>query len=329
MFASTLVLAACSASEPSNLPPPPVVAQDAPPPPPVLLPREVVEAASVFETYVQRASTIEPKFTSGETVAISLRAGETYEADQFQRGEAAYGAIVALQDPTFVSNLRIYAYDAPSRTQIVNSVLIDPEYITHFKGADSAAGRQQLPALFGQGRHHQAWSKAEVQGREGRLALAKSLSSEQQQAVREDALRLSQAVNGVQPLGMAAPTAPGPYTPLVARALSVAAMAAMGEGGEEYSGQIRTLLSDVVQGNCLREAKLNLYQCLAVSRPHYEDVFCLGQHAVADTGQCVLSGALVSVPPPAVVEAAPVPEIKNASVKKPAVRHKKKVADPS
>ena len=27
--------------------------------------------------------------------------------------------------------------------------------------------------------------------------------------------------------------------------------------------------------------------CLAVAKPHYEDVFCLGQHAMIDTGACL------------------------------------------
>ena len=42
---------------------------------------------------------------------------------------------------------------------------------------------------------------------------------------------------------------------------------------------------------------LNLYQCLAVSKPHYEDIFCLGQHVMLDTGQCVMIAA--GAPPPA------------------------------
>jgi hypothetical protein len=37
----------------------------------------------------------------------------------------------------------------------------------------------------------------------------------------------------------------------------------------------------------MKMAKLNLYQCLAVAGPHYEDVYCLGQHALSDTAQCV------------------------------------------
>jgi hypothetical protein len=43
-------------------------------------------------------------------------------------------------------------------------------------------------------------------------------------------------------------------------------------------------------------AKLNLYQCLAVARPHYEDVFCLGQHVLEDTGHCLMKGAGVAEP---------------------------------
>ncbi len=35
-------------------------------------------------------------------------------------------------------------------------------------------------------------------------------------------------------------------------------------------------------------SKLNLYQCLSVARPYYEDVYCLGLHALADTGRCVI-----------------------------------------
>jgi hypothetical protein len=52
-------------------------------------------------------------------------------------------------------------------------------------------------------------------------------------------------------------------------------------------------------------AKLNLYQCLAVSRPHYEDVFCLGQHIMMDTGRCMIKAA--GLPEP--YEAKFVPEV--------------------
>jgi hypothetical protein len=47
------------------------------------------------------------------------------------------------------------------------------------------------------------------------------------------------------------------------------------------------LLNESAGGFCLNMSKLNLYQCLAVAKPWYEDIFCLGQHVLIDTGQCV------------------------------------------
>ena len=51
------------------------------------------------------------------------------------------------------------------------------------------------------------------------------------------------------------------------------------------------MLAEPNSANCLNMSKLNLYQCLAVAKPHYEDVFCLGQHILMDTGRCLIRGA--------------------------------------
>ncbi len=78
-----------------------------------------------------------------------------------------------------------------------------------------------------------------------------------------------------------------PYTPTVTRALAVAAMAILGEGGETRADAMTQLLGEDDGPRCLGMSKLNLYQCLAVAKPYYEDVFCLGQHVLMDTGQCL------------------------------------------
>ena len=339
LFASlalVAVLAGCESPPPPPPPPAPVAAAP-PPPPPVLLPRNVVEMASVYEAYVQHAAAIDPAFTAGSNVAESLKTGETYESNQFQRGQAAYGAIVALQDPTFVAGLREFARDADRRSEIANRLVADPSSAASLKGADSAAGLV-IAAFSDQGQkllatgarihqaaydvQHQSWSKADVEDRPGRLALAKALSAEQQKAIELDTIRLTANATGSQPMGMAASPAAPPYTPLVSRALAVAAMAALGEGGEEYSPQLTALLQENNDGQCLHMAKLNLYQCLAVSKPHYEDVFCLGQHAVAETGQCIMKSAIVGyAPPPPPLP--PTPAATPVATKK-VVHHKKK-----
>jgi hypothetical protein len=311
-----------------------------PAPPPVLLPRSVVELASVYEADTQRVSAVDPaEFTNGDRVAAALKTAEGYETDQFQKGQAAYGAIVALQDPTFVATLREFAKDPQRRAQVANALMTDPSYVTTLKGADSAAGlvisvfsdtgkkmieqggRIQQAAYDVQ---HQSWSKADVVDRPGRLALAKSLSQERQQAVEVATLRLEQNAKGAQAMGLAAPPASPPYTPLVARSLAVAAMAAIGEGGDEYAPQLTALLAENNEGQCLHLAKLNLYQCLSVAKPHYEDVFCLGKHAVGDTGQCVMKGSLAGyvIPPPIAERPSQTEPVKQTV----AAKHRKKKA---
>jgi hypothetical protein len=301
-------LAGCESPAPPPPPPPPPPLAVNPPPPPVLLPHSVVEMASVYEAYVQGAAALSPGgLTTGDKVAETLKIAEHYQIDQFQRGQTAYGAIVALQDPTFVATLRDFAKDPRQRAEIANGLMKDPAYAATFKGADSAAGLvigafsdqgKKLIATGGNFRQaaydvqHQSWSKADVADRPGRLALAKSLSEQPQPAVEVATLRLEQNAKGAEAMGVAAPPVAPPYTPLVARSLAVAAMAAIGEGGDEYSPQLTALLADSAENQCLHLAKLNLYQCLAVAKPHYEDVFCLGQHAVDDTGQCVMKGAV-------------------------------------
>ena len=96
------------------------------------------------------------------------------------------------------------------------------------------------------------------------------------QLSRDDAGRLQSSLSGGSRRGGAA-------SPLVARGVAVAALSVLGE-----DGKARSLMTEPKAAMCLRLAKLNLYQCLASSGPHYEDIFCLGQHAMIETGQCVV-----------------------------------------
>jgi hypothetical protein len=141
-----------------------------------------------------------------------------------------------------------------------------------------------------------AWSKAEVPGREGRLALAKQLSSTASPGETAETARLQLAVTGSTPLGLTGEATSPPYTPLVIRSLAVAALAALGYADENSMAQVTPMLDDPRGSKCFSLSKLNLYQCLAVSKPHYEDVFCLGQHVLMDTGACLMQGAGVASP---------------------------------
>ncbi|HEY0436867.1 MAG TPA: hypothetical protein VGC92_09515, partial [Phenylobacterium sp.] len=75
----------------------------------------------------------------------------------------------------------------------------------------------------------------------------------------------------------------GPPSPLVTHGVALAALSLLGQEGRD-----RSLAADLRTGSCLRLAKLNYHQCLASAGPHYEDIYCLGQHAMIDPGQCVV-----------------------------------------
>jgi len=88
-----------------------------------------------------------------------------------------------------------------------------------------------------------------------------------------------------------------PYPPVVTNALALAALAALGAAGENARANTVALQVEPTSQNCLNESKLNLYQCLAASRPSYEDMFCVGRHIVRDLATCTRAAAL----PPATV----------------------------
>jgi len=172
---------------------------------------------------------------------------------------------------------------------------------------------------------HQAWSKADVPNRDQRLTQAKTLSSTPVVGDMAETARLQQAVVGAAPLGVTAQAVSPPYSPVVVRSLALAALAALGEASDANMETIQAEMAEPQVGFCMSMAKLNLYQCLAVSKPHYEDVFCLGQHIMMDTGRCMIKAA--GLPEP--YEAKFVPEVKTdvpvvASRKGGSKRHSKK-----
>ena len=137
----------------------------------------------------------------------------------------------------------------------------------------------------------QSWSKADVVGRDARLSQAKLLGSTPAAGDLAQTTRLQQAIAGAQPLGVTGTSAAPPFTPAVIRSLAVAALAVLGEASEPNVATLNAIMVEPNVASCANMAKLNLYQCLAVSKPHYEDVFCLGQHAMMDTARCVIKAS--------------------------------------
>jgi hypothetical protein len=328
------VLASCSTPPP----PPPVVA--APPaPPPITLSSSIVEKASAFRGYMQRAGAISPVFENGDQIQASLKVGVGYEPKQFLSGATAYAAVLALQDPTFVSSVRAFAVDPTQRQQVINQLIADPAYAVGFKGSDTAAGLiiDTLGAdgvkVYAAGKavkqaaydvQRSKWSTLPVVDRDGRLAYAKTMSATPGLADTADVAVLRQASTGAVPLVITPRSAPPPYKPLVIRGMAVAALAALGYAGDDKLTLIEAVMAEPASAMCLNMGKLNLYQCLAVAKPHYEDVFCLGQHILIDTGACVIKAAGAQMPYEPPPPPKPEPVVKKKPVAKKAASAPKK-----
>jgi len=327
---ASVVLVGSAQSRTRKAPPPP------PPPPAVSLSPRLVEQASAYRAYVSRATAISPAFASGQDVAQAVRTGASYQADQLLRGAIVYGAVAALQDPAYVAGVRVYVKDADQRRALAYEIMKDPAYALGFAGSASAAGlvvaalNDDGRRLLDQGRavkqaaydvQHSAWSKSEVAARDARLSMAKQLSSQPISGENAETSRLQLASVGQEALGLTGAAAAPPYTPLVVRSLAVAALAALGYADDQSLEQVMPLLAEPNTGRCLNMSKLNLYQCLAVAKPHYEDVFCLGVHAMQDTGACLIRAAGLDVPEDPRLVAARI-AFTNAKLKKPPV-HKK------
>jgi hypothetical protein len=293
--------------------PPPVIY--APPPPPpmpdVSLGSRFVAAAGAYDSYVRDAAAISPAFSDAGDVGAALRAGAAYEPAQLRVGMVAYAAVAALTDSAFVADVRRAGATADERYAIVARIFADPRNVFAFADSRRAAGlaKAALAAqgmrLFNQGNavkqaaytiQHQSWSLADVPDREGRAATVKRLSSSQRSSSGSETAALDLMIGGELPAGADLDPAAPPHSGLVVRAVALAALAAIGQAGDDAAPRLGWLADDYFLDHCLAEAKLALYECLAVAKPNYEDVFCLGQHAMKDTGACVVNGAGSTVP---------------------------------
>jgi hypothetical protein len=300
--------------EATAAPPPPT----APPMPGVGLGRAFIDEAAVYQSYVRQTAAISPMFTDPGGVASSLRIGAAYEPAQFRRGAVAYAAIAALGDSAFVAAVRQAGATPQARYAIVARLFANPANALAFADAANAEGLAKAALtttglqLYNAGDavtgaaysiQHQPWSLAPVSGLEARSAAVKSLSSTPRRPSAEDEAAEAAAVFAASP----PPPAPAPYSGLVVRAVALAALASIGQAGDDAAANLSWLTDDYYMDHCISETKLSLFECLAVAKPNYEDVFCLGQHAMKDTGACVVRSVDSAVP--LVITTAPPPRI--------------------
>ncbi|WP_310796458.1 hypothetical protein [[Roseibacterium] beibuensis] len=282
-------------------------------PPRIRLNQSVADAAAVYMSFSRDMAGLEGGFTNPEQIQEALRRGAAYDPGQISRGLVAYASILALQSPEFVSGVRSLADDQVTRERIVARIVADPGYAATLPGAEVAAGlvmatlSEDINALSRaansiendayaiQAAHdpRRFWGISEVRDREGRLEAAKIRSAQTMTPPAGEATRLYDAAHsGGGALPVSGAPRKRPYPPAVVNGLALAALAALGYAGENARSNTDALQFDRVSEGCLTMSKLNLFQCLAASRPNYEDMFCLGRHIVRDLATCSRGAAM-------------------------------------
>ncbi len=321
-LAAAAVLSACSTPEPVVV----VEAPPPPPPPPVTLNAGVAEAASIYVSFIRDVGTIQAGFPDAESIQVAMRKGAAYDPATLSRGMIAYASILALQSPEFVAGVRTFANDPQQRSEVVANIIRDPAYAATLPGADKAAGliiatlSQDIAALTvvadaveqdaytiqERGDPRRRWAVTPIPNREVRLETAKTISAGHMLPSAEESARLFAAANSGSGLNLPAATNAPPYTPAVVNALAIAALAAMGAAGDDARANTEALSIETNAQFCLDMSKLNLFQCLAASRPSYEDMFCVGRHIVRDLATCTTAATVPTVASPTLA-ATPVP----------------------
>jgi hypothetical protein len=268
----------------------------------VAFPRRSAEAAAAFDGYMHAVARIDSAFTSGAGVAAALRTASAYDPRQLEEGMVAYGAMAALQSPSFVYAVMDEAADPDARQEWIQDLLADPESAARLPGAREAAAlagaailREARPVLSaGQALkqasydvQRQDWSVARATDQTGRLARAKAASSGRLGASEADMARM---LDQVARSGGGGEDGGGGLSPVTERSVALAALTIL-DGAVGDDARLEPVVSEASSAACLRLAKLNLFQCLSVAGPEYEDVYCLAEHAVTDTGKCVAGAA--------------------------------------
>lgn len=274
-------------------------------PKPIALNNSVIQSAAIYLGFTRDMATLRGGFESSEAILAAMQRGAAYQPDQISRGLVAYASILALQSPEFVTSVRQYGMDRETRNQTVARIVADPTYASTLTGADSAAGlimgvldadiaalrvaadsiENDAYAIQADGRA--SWARLPVPDRETRIQGVKDLSARRMLADAGDAARLSAAAYSGSGLGVSTPRLrQPPYPPAVSSALALAALAVLDGAGENAVSNTDALQYDRASQDCFASSKLNLFQCLAASRPSYEVEFCLGRHIVRDLATC-------------------------------------------
>jgi len=233
-------------------------------------------------------------------------------------GLTSYGALVAAQNTQFVDSV-LDAAQAESIDQLVYQLYASPDYVTQFSGAYSAASdvasawAEDKAALLNSAaqlkqksydlQKDPAWKKQRTDSRKDRIAALKA-SSTVIASIEQSAQRDIASAGAVSSRDFTGPQRSAAFwrafgktgvpfgsSPEMSRrmkkALTLAALETLGATGTDSSAWIRNYATTPQLNQCTNWIRLHVEQCLAAGHYKYEDAYCIAEHQLSDTADCL------------------------------------------
>lgn len=240
-------------------------------------------------------------------------------------GLTSYGAFVAAQNSQYVDSVLDKA-QTEGIDRVIYQLYASPDYASEFSGAWSAAAdvssawNDDIRVISDAGarlkqqsydlQKEAGWVKKRVDNRKDRIAALKTsqnvLSTVDSQTQRD--IAATGAINSRDVTGPArrdafwraygktsAPQNYGGSSAMslnVKKALTLAALETLGATDKRSSAWIANYTTAPTLNQCTNWARLHVEQCLAAGHYKYEDAFCIAEHQLTDTSECLQKSAL-------------------------------------
>lgn len=233
-------------------------------------------------------------------------------------GLTSYGALVAAQNTQFVDSV-LDAAQNESVDRVVYQLYASPDYVTQFSGAyagasdvasawaeDKAALVNSAAALKQKSYDLQkdpAWKKQRADSRKERIAALKT-SSSVVASIEQSAQRDIASAGAISSRDFTGPERSAAFwrafgktsvpiggNPVMSRrmkkTLTLAALETLGATGTDSSAWIRNYATTPQLNQCTNWIRLHVEQCLAAGHYKYEDAYCIAEHQLSDTAECL------------------------------------------
>lgn len=227
----------------------------------------------------------------------------------------SYGALIGALNSDFVYGLKSTA-QTKGLDVVIYNLYSNPSYARQITGAASAsadiktAWMQDIANIISVGtavkqqsynlQKQKRWKQLSKAGRQARINVIKqtnakfplpplqtrrNLGSNEQnpQIKRQNFWRNFGRVNAPHPTAMQ----PSANSAMNSKALTLAALEILGASGGQSQAWIEGYMVSPKLNQCIKKARLNMQQCLAAGHFKYEDAFCLAQHELIETSNCL------------------------------------------